>query len=115
MTRIVPLLTATLAIGLVLPGCATRVADFTAIATRNIDLNSVRPLEPVMGRHCVPVVLVPLGNPSLEEAVDRAVQAGPAGSDMLTDGVIYMRNRSFLFGSVCAEVSGTATASRGTP
>lgn len=94
-------------------GCATRVADFTAIATRNISLDNVQPLAPVEGRHCVPVILFPMGQPNMEEAIDRAVRSGPAGADMLTDGVIYIRNRSFLFGSICAEVSGTAASSRG--
>jgi hypothetical protein len=94
-------------------GCATRVADFTAIATRNISLDTVQPLGETEGRHCVPVILIPMGQPNMEEAIDRAVRSGPAGADMLTDGVIYIRNRSFLFGSVCAEVSGTAASSRG--
>jgi hypothetical protein len=51
--------------------------------------------------------------PNIEEAIDRAIESGPEGSDMLTDVTVYSRNRSFLFGAICIEVTGTATDSSG--
>ncbi len=96
-----------------LTGCSSRVADFTAVSTRNITLENVLPLGSARGKHCVPVVLMPIGVPNLEEAIDRAIESGPAGSDMLTDVTIYSHNRSFLFGAICIEVTGTATDSSG--
>jgi hypothetical protein len=56
---------------------------------------------------------MPLGVPNIEEAIDRAVESGPEGSDMLTDVTVYSHNRSIIFGTICIEVTGTATDSSG--
>lgn len=89
-------------------GCATRVADFTVLATRNVSISEMSVGPEAFGRDCVPVILVPFGQPSIEEAADRALLSAGAPYNMLVDVVVYARNKSFLFGSFCSEVRGTA-------
>lgn len=96
-----------------LTGCSSRVADFTAVSTRNITMENMLPMGSTRGKHCVPVIFLPVGVPNIEEAIDRAIESGPEGTDMLTDVTVYSRNRSFLFGVICIEVTGTATDSSG--
>lgn len=90
--------------------CATRVADFNAISTRNVVLDEVD-LDRVEGRRVVGsssraiLLFLPLGFPSLEEAVDEALEQG--GGDLLVDAAVYRTSWWFLIGSTGIEVRGT--------
>ena len=97
-----------------LAGCTRRIADFTVISTKNVSIeNMTRAENRVVGEHCVPVFFFPIGAPDLKEAIDNAIeQAGPQYT-ALVDGVVYYKNKSFIFGTVCFEVEGTpVTTSR---
>ena len=90
-------------------GCSLPVADFTALSTKNNLLNE----DPERGKRvsakdCVPVILVHLGQPDLEAAIDKAIESAGPGYDALVDGAVYRRYEHFLFGRECWEVEGIA-------
>jgi hypothetical protein len=100
--------------------CSVRLADFNAISTRNvnldlIDLDSV-PSKKVVGSSTRFIFLcIPFGLPTLEEAVDDALDAG--GGDLMTDTAVYRTGWWFLVGTTSIEVRGsvvdTTKAKRG--
>ena len=100
------------------PGCCIRTADLTLMATGNVNVDHVDldglPRQPAKGSDSTYVILglIPLGSPSLEEAVDRALQ--DAGGDLLTDVVVHVCQYSFiLFNVIKVEVAGQAVRTRG--
>ena len=98
---------------LLLAGCSTRVTDFTVISTKSLGMDwSQKGHERVVGSHCRPVILVPLGVPNLKDAIDDAIEKAGTGYDALIDGVVYQRNKSFIFGSLCFEVEGTPVSTK---
>lgn len=74
-------------------GCHQRLGDFTFLATKNIDLSNLNmEVDPdaslVKGEDSRAIIFVyPLGVPSVEEAVDRAVESGRGTA--LGDAVVY--------------------------
>lgn len=73
-------------------GCSVRVADFTLLSTRNVELTRAgefeRGAQRVKGSDSGGVFLLfPLGEPNIETAVDQALEATP-GAVALADGVI---------------------------
>ena len=97
------------AILLLLVGCAVRSGDLTLLSTRNIDLSNatidVRQGKRVVGEDCVPVILVPLGSPNLQEATDDALEKG--AGNVMVDQVTRFTMKAFLFGVSCIESEGT--------
>jgi hypothetical protein len=92
-----------------LSGCAQRLADFTVISTKNVDLSQGANFtrgERIEGEDMVPIVLVPLGVPNAKEAVDDAIEKVP-GCIGLLDGVLESEYFSFLIGYVKYKVEGT--------
>ena len=90
-------------------GCSRRMTDFTVISTKNTVLAADGGAgKPVKGEDCVPVILVHLGEPSLKEAIDNAIESAGPGYDALVDGVVNHRYEYFFFGQDCWEVEGTA-------
>lgn len=88
-------------------GCTTRVADMTVASTKNADINSGAFIigKRVYGRDTRPVVLVPLGMPSVKEAMDNAIEVDRCAV-ALTNVTVDEKIFSFLIGMVQYEVEG---------
>ncbi|NDY43417.1 hypothetical protein G3N55_11265 [Dissulfurirhabdus thermomarina] len=115
MRRLVPF--SVVLAGLVaLSGCAVRQADLTAISTRNVKLDGIdldrAPGKRVWGVSKKFVVLfIPLGMPTIEEAVDDALDR--AGGDFMTDAVVYTDEWSaVVIGQQVVKVKGTVVDTR---
>ncbi len=88
-------------------GCMARIADFTAVSTKNADIPGQR-LPRVQGEDMSSIVLFfPTGQPNIKTAVDDALQK--SGGDLLVDGVIYNKcwYIPLLFGQCGYVVEGT--------
>jgi hypothetical protein len=95
-------------------GCSRRITDFSIISTKDVNVESAsRSDKRVVGQDCVVVILFPWGVPDLEEAIDDAIEKAGPGYDALIDGVVYYKDKSFLFGKVCYEIEGTPISTRG--
>lgn len=99
-------------------GCTTRLADFTMISTRNVeldrvDLDSLPRTRGVSGEDSRFIFLfIPFGSPHLEEAIDDALEKG--GGDVMTDAVMSSTIWWFLIGQNTLRVKGTVIDSRRT-
>ncbi len=97
----------------VLGGCATR-SDFTAISSKNVNLDNMRidrskSKGRTSGEDCVALILFfPTGGtPTLDEAVDRALEA--KGANLLTDAVVNYHQYWFILGGqICWKAEGDA-------
>ena len=104
----------TIALALIaITGCTHRIVDFTIASTKNVELSRMGALE----RHPIKVegkdtkhivVVIPTGTPSVEEAMDQAVESVPGGVAMV-DGVVssswwYI---PYIFGAQTMSVEGT--------
>lgn len=89
---------------LLVSGCSTRMIDFTAISSKNMQLQI--PPE-AMGERVeaedkqlwlfVVFGYLPIQNrPNLKEAVDRAIESAGPGYDALVDGVVYQTFEYYL-------------------
>ena len=95
-----------------LGGCSVRVADLTLVSTKNIDLTDTQ-LDARKGQRkkaedCKFVLLglIPFGLPNMEEAVDKALEAGKG--NVMVDEVTEYKNIWFLIGGLtCIVVEGT--------
>lgn len=97
-----------------LTGCTQRITDFTIISTKNLTMDTqTKGDKRVTGTDCVPVVLIPLGTPNLKEAIDNAIENAGPQYNALIDGVVYYKNKSFIFGKICYLVEGTPIATKG--
>ncbi|WP_407223949.1 hypothetical protein [Enterobacter hormaechei] len=97
-----------LALGaLMLSGCTVRVADMT-VGSKNYNLNAAKfeKGQRVTGEDKAPIVIFPLGIPSVKTAMDRAIEKDKC-SVGLSDVVIYQLNHAFLFGTYGYRVEGT--------
>lgn len=96
---------------LALVGCTTRLGDFTVVSTRNIplgkaDLASLPQVRDVTGKSTKYVfLLVPLGFPHIEDAIDEALDKG--NGDLMVDVVIFAEGWWFLVGKNSVCVKGT--------
>ncbi len=90
-------------------GCSNRIADLTLVSTKNIDLSNasldLKHGKRTKGEDCKFVFIVPFGMPSLEEAIDDALEKGRG--NIMVDQVSYAVNKSFIVGQMCIEVEGT--------
>jgi hypothetical protein len=101
-----------LAIGALALGCTNRIGDLTFVSTRNIDLShvslDVRSGKRVEGADCKYALLgiIPFGTPTLEGAVDDALQKG--GGNVMIDQVTYQSLYYFILVSQsCIKAEGT--------
>ena len=107
--RLIALLTALL---VCLVACSVRVADLTLVSTKNIDLSDAQ-LDARKGtRHkgedCAFSLLglIPFGLPNLENAVDKALEAG--NGNVIVDEVTEHKAYYFVIGGMsCLSVEGT--------
>ena len=77
------------ALALALSGCVVRLADFTALSSKNANIPGERGPR-VEGEDMIPIVLFfPTGQSNIKTAVDRAIEKG--GGDLLVDGVISQK------------------------
>lgn len=79
---------------LVLAGCTQRMIDFTIISSKNVTIPTTARGSMSEGEDWVYNVFgIPIGGfqPSLEEAVDRAIEAAGPEYDALMDGVVYWK------------------------
>ena len=113
MNRFVKLtLCITITIGL-LEGCATR-SDFTAISGKNVNLSNIKVDKSMAkgrttGEDCqhVIVIIPTSGPPTLDEAMDRALEAKQA--NLLLDAVVRHNWFSILvYAQECWKVEGVA-------
>lgn len=83
------------AAALLLSSCQTRLMDMTIATTKNIDLNNVNqyttvPNARVHGEDSKHIVtVIPLGFPSVKEAIDRAVEQNGSNCVGLSNVVFY--------------------------
>ena len=76
-------------VSLVLAGCSVRLLDFTAISSKNCDIQGTRG-ERVQGKDMAWLILgIPTGMPMKKEALDRAIER--CNGDLLVDGVVYQK------------------------
>lgn len=97
-------------------GCTQRIADLTLVSTKNIDMTDVH-INPrrgsrQKGEDCRIALLglIPLGLPSLKEAVDRALEKG--NGNIMIDQVTSKESIWFVVASnFCIVVEGTVVNS----
>ncbi|EGR0921730.1 hypothetical protein EIB96_03605 [Vibrio parahaemolyticus] len=101
------LLSIAIAGSLLSTGCAQRVADFTLASTKNVDLNGGEFVKGprVTGEDAKPIIIVPLGVPSVKEAADKAIE-NDACAVGLTDVTADSEFFSFLVGFISYKVEG---------
>ena len=94
-------------------GCVTRLADFTIISTKNIDLargaDFKRGASRVQGEDKISIIIfIPTGVPNIKEAIDKAIESVP-GAIALLDGVISSKAWyiPYIFGESSYVVEGT--------
>jgi hypothetical protein len=104
-----PICLLVIAVSVFLTGCTYRVGDLTLLSTKNIDLSNAKlnaaEGQRFKGQNCVPVVFVPLGLPSLQEATDEALEKG--NGNVMVDQVTTVTSGGFIFGVSCIESEGT--------
>jgi hypothetical protein len=101
---------------IVLSGCSTRVADFTVVSTKNMNLNSGELVsgDRVEGSDGVPVVLFPLGRPNIKEATDHAIENDRCVVG-LTDVVLDQFAFAFIIGYISFDIEGTQVVDKSLP
>lgn len=96
---------------LFISGCTARFADLTLVSTKNIDLSNtkfnIKDGRRVTGEDCKMIFLgIPLGYPTLQEAVDDALEKG--GGNLMIDQVSYVKGFSLIIvGQTCILAEGT--------
>lgn len=91
-------------------GCSTRIAALNMVSTKNVSLKKIN-LERLHGKKVVGVsskpifIIIPLGLPTLQEAVDDALEKGRG--DLMLDAVVYDRSYWFILGVSKIVVKGT--------
>ncbi len=91
---------------MLLAGCTIRLVDFTALSSKNCDIQGTRG-ERVKGEDMKWIILgIPTGVANIKEATDRAIERG--GGDLLVDGVVYQKMwHAFIIGQTGFVVEGT--------
>ena len=98
-------------------GCSIRLADFTVISTKSVeldrvDLDDLPKTENVTGYDKKLMLLFfPLGIPHIENAVDDALEKG--NGDAMTDAVLYSSSWWFIVGQNILKVEGDVVNTRG--
>ncbi len=93
---------------LIFSSCSYRVFDFTIVSTKNIDLSKACTFEKgkkrIEGDDLVYwIFYIPLGRPSIKEAIDKAIETTP-GSVAIVDGVVTSKSMWFVFSGYSAIV-----------
>ncbi len=98
-----------------LTGCANRVTGFTFVSTKNFNPNTeFASIGKVAGSDSKNIIMViPTGNPKLEEAIDNAIESAP-GCCALSDVKVYriFFYIPFIYGKYGWAVEGTAMKER---
>jgi len=95
-----------------LSGCVTRLADFTLISTKNIDLTKGATFQRAQSRvkgedSAAIIIFIPTGVPNMKTAIDKAIESVP-GAIALLDGVLSQQSFwVILFGQYGYIVEGT--------
>jgi len=92
-------------------GCLqkSRIADLTIMSSKNIStLEGAREMGIFEGKDCRSAFAGQM--PSMEEALDKACEAG--GGNAMVDAVIYFKPANCIFDDVCYEVKGTVVKTR---
>lgn len=98
---------------LLMSGCSNRIADFTIISSKNVDISRgaefKRSAQRVTGedvKHII--VFIPTGQPNAKEAMDRAIEKVP-GAIALMDGVVTQESWwiPYIYGQTKFVVEGT--------
>ena len=83
---------------LILTACSTRVADFTIVSTKNIDMDGNYELveSNVKGKDVTPIIIyIPIGSPSIEDAIDDALNS--VDGDIMTDVTVRSNILWFVY------------------
>jgi len=107
--------TAALLIGLALAGCSARLGNLTLLTTKNMGVTPKPVLQHVRGEDCVHQILgIPIGslNPSIQEAMDRAIAQAPGGNaNAMTDVSIHQDILFLLlYSRICMRVDGSVVS-----
>lgn len=92
-------------------GCLqrTRIADLTIMSSKNIStLEGAKEMGIFEGKDCRSAFTAQM--PSMEEALDKACEAG--GGNAMVDAVIYFKPANCIFDDICYEVKGTVVKTR---
>lgn len=105
-----------LAMTAAMSGCTTRVADLTVASSKNVNMNSGQFSEGrrVSGSDSIPVIIIPLGQPNIKEAIDRAIEKDQCAVG-LSNVVIDQEFFAFLFGMVQFTAEGNLIIDNGKP
>ncbi len=89
-------------------GCSNRVGDFTVASTKNINMNGTQFTEGkrVEASDMVAAIIVPLGSPSVKEAMDEAIEQDRCAVG-LTDSVVDNGFFYLYLGAFWVDVEGT--------
>jgi hypothetical protein len=96
--------------------CSLRLADLSAVSTKNVsldkvDLDSLPQTKGIVGKDTKWTILfIPLGFPHLEDAIDDALDKG--NGDVMIDAVLHERYWWFIIGQDSLEVKGTVVKTR---
>ena len=97
--------------------CVYRIGDFNAISDKNVTLENLKidykkTVNKVEGEDCKPTIFfIPTGIPSLEEALDDAMNKG--NGNLMLDTALYYSSWSILiFGNSCFTCKGTVYNAR---
>lgn len=90
-----------------LAGCTARVGDLTAVSTKTYNLNGGKLYKGkrVTSEDTYPVVLFPIGIPSVKTAIDHAIEQDKCAV-ALSDVVVTQLNHAFIFGKIGVRVEG---------
>jgi hypothetical protein len=100
-----------MSLALAIAGCKYRLGDFTAVSSKNVPIRYDASTR-ATGNDCkvINVLGIPLGYPSLEDAVEQAI--GSQGN-ALVNQVTYQSAYTFIFGTIaCWEVKGDVVTLR---
>src|SRR5438876_7300475 len=84
-----------------LSACAFRTGEFTLISTMDSVIPSASKGPNVKGEDCVWVVLIPIGQPSMQEATSKALRSAGPEYDVLVNTVVTEELRSFILVKLC--------------
>ena len=101
---------------IILSGCTQRIGDFTVASTKNMDLNNsdIFIADRVEGNDTKPIILFPLGIPSMKEATDQAIEKDRCAVG-LSDVTITSGFFSFFVGAVWYDVEGNLIIDKAQP
>lgn len=102
------ILAAAITASLALSGCSNRVGDFTVASTKNINMNGTQFTEGkrVEASDMVAAIILPLGSPSVKEAMDEAIEQDRCAVG-LTDSVVDNGFFYLYLGAFWVDVEGT--------